>query len=282
MKKTSMMVLSTSLLLLPMSICSRKGTLSTDQNISVYESQKNRNDDWSVILHKEESSIDESFGYVIVDTYCYHFAYDNHHLFRMEQRIEFTSGSVAIEDEFNKNCSGLSAVVTNSFKPYTVQNHYGSFTTPTPILLNYWPKNTPQYKTIQSGVSGGVSWGSTSTIGVHAGTDSFGTKANSSFTSSFNLNFNYSETYTDSYPTTDFKELPSTQGYGMKITNFSGEGITEKTVCISSGMLFESNLDSTQGFDILGILDVDVEFKVMGLRQIGTISYKKSFNLENA
>lgn len=58
-----MMVLSTFLLLLPMSICSQKDTLSTDQNISVYESQKNRNDDWSVILHKEESSIDESFGY---------------------------------------------------------------------------------------------------------------------------------------------------------------------------------------------------------------------------
>lgn len=244
------------------------------------EAQKSTNG-WNQILHKQETT-DSSIGYIVVDTYAYHFTYDLYHLFRVDQRVEFTPGSLAIGPGYDKHWKGDSATIQNTFDKYTFQNHYGQFETPKPMFLNYWPKNSCQYKTITSGYSGGPAWGHSSSAGIEGSTDSFGGKADSQFSSQFNINYHYSETYTASYPSVDSKELSTLNGYGINLTKFNGSGITPKTIVITSGMLFESKMpDNSAGYDILATLTTKIDFKVHAYLDHRTISYNKTLNLKN-
>ena len=246
-------------------------TVLTNQNSST---------GWEMIPRKDETASIDKLGYLTAETRAYQFSHGLNHLFKIEQQIELTPGCAAIGSNYDKHWVGKNATVQNYFEPYTSQSHYGSFTTPTPKRLDYWPKNKPEFKTITSGFTIGLDWGKTSSIEIGAGTDGFGAKADGQFSSGFNIGYQYSETYTKSYPSIDAKKLENSNGYGMNITNLSGSGITEKTAIISSGMLFESKVaDTTQGYDIYATFHTDVDFTIGAYLNRKTISYHKSFNL---
>ncbi len=240
----------------------------------------NESTGWVTILHQKDKVNNTAIGYIIADTYISYFSHGLNKLFRMDQRIEMASGKVASKAEsgYDAHWVGNDALIKTTIAPHITNNHYGSFTAPSPNYLYGWPNNAPQYKTITSGFDSGLSWGNTRKTEGYVGSDSFGAKVSDSFTSSFNIGFSYSETYQESYPSLDSAELSKEEGHKIVLNNIRGRKIEEKTISITTGMLFESKRDSElDAFSIYTDVTTEIVFNVQAYLNKKAITYKQTF-----
>lgn len=263
----------------------RKGKTSDNEALeNGYSSEKpseGTSNSWNVILHRKDKVREGTIGYLIADTFVSGYRHsEGFYLFRVDQRFEFTSGNSAVESGFDKNWVGEGAEMSIYLTGHTIQNHYGSFTSPTPQRINYWPKNSPVYKTITSGIDSNLTWGRTQSVSGGFNGDQFGAQASSAFESSFGIGFHYSETYQESYPTIDAKELSEQEGIGIKGTRFSGKKITERSVSLTCGMLLETKIPSSDGFEVLAELHTSADYHIHAYLSHKTISYNQSFALK--
>jgi hypothetical protein len=197
-------------------------------------------------------------GYLIIRTLLYRKQIGNIYLYRVESRVQLTSGDAAVEEGYISSYNSKRALIKGVLEQ-NVSYGYGIWYSNQPKLVDYFPMNAPRYRTITSGIDINLTLGMTAEVGANAGDNGFGVSGSAKFESSIGLSYFYQSSETFEIPRMNAMQLSLQEGAAWEYTNFSKSPDTSVTVF--PGMLIEVEKAPYQAA-IDGKYTFTVDFKV--------------------
>ena len=205
-----------------------------------------------------QATVVRSYGYLHWQNILFRYTYGDKVLFRIEWSVQFVSGHASIESGYDKKWKSHSSQVKAEFGHFN--DPISGLDSPTPILLDYWPKNQIQYKTITSGFDIGLTWGRTESANAGVGENGFNIGVGSQFSSELSIGYHYQEQWIESYPSQNSMRLSQSVGAGWQYNNFSESN--DIAVTVYPGVLVESKINNSQHHKAAGMLYTSYEFEV--------------------
>ena len=202
------------------------------------------------------------YGYIIIKSLLFRKQVENFYLYRVESRVQLTSGDAAVETGYNSSYNSYSALIKGVLEKNVVYG-YGTWYSNQPQLVDYFPMNAPRYRTITSGINLSLTLGRTTEVGASGGDNGFGISGSAKLESSIGLSYFYQSSETFQIPRMNAMELSLEEGAGWEYTNFSNSPDTSVTVF--PGMLIEVEKAPYQAA-VDGKYIFTVDFKVRALR----------------
>ena len=202
------------------------------------------------------------YGYIIIKSLLFRKQVENFYLYRVESRVQLTSGDAAVETGYNSSYNSYSALIKGVLEKNVVYG-YGTWYSNQPQLVDYFPMNAPRYRTITSGINLSLTLGRTTEVGASGGDNGFGISGSAKLESSIGLSYFYQSSETFDIPRMNAMELSLEEGAGWEYTNFSNSPDTSVTVF--PGMLIEVEKAPYQAA-VDGKYIFTVDFKVRALR----------------
>lgn len=204
------------------------------------------------------TDIHGDYSYIVHEHLVYRCDVGTNYIFRVESKVQFTSGDAAVEPGYNDNYQSNYGIITGELFKH-VEYGYGTWYSAQPKKLDYFPKNEPAYRTITSGYDINLTLGRTDSTSVSASETGFGISAGSEFSSSIGLGYFYQETRTVSVPNMNALWLSQTEGAAWEFTSFSHS--PDKAVTVYPGMLFETIPATPYAMRYNGEYHVNIHFK---------------------
>jgi hypothetical protein len=220
----------------------------------------NSTDDFTVPKASYEKTVIHSnkYGYIIMKSLLFRKQIENFFLYRVESRVQLTSGDAAVETGYNSNYKSKKALITGILEKNVVYG-YGTWYSNQPQLVDYFPMNAPRYRTITSGINLSLTLGRTTEVGVSGGDNGFGISGSAKLESSVGISYFYQSSETFEIPRMNAMELSQEEGAAWEYTDFSKDPDTSVTVY--PGMLIEV-IKAPYQASVDGKYTFTVDFKV--------------------
>lgn len=204
------------------------------------------------------TDIHSNYSYIVHEHLVYRNNIGDNYIFRVESKVQFTSGKAAVESGYDKSYKSNYAIIKGELFKY-IASGYGVWESAQPKRVDYFPKNEPSYRTITSGFNLNLTLGRTDVVGAEIGSNGFGVQASSKLSSNVGLGYFYQETRTVSVPDMNALWLSQTEGAAWEFIEF--ETSPDKSVTVYPGMLFETIPATPYPMRFNGEYHINIHFK---------------------
>ena len=236
-------------------------TITTDNQVlylsNTIELYSEGEDFGSPIMILGGTDIYGAYSYVVHEHLVFRYTVGSNYIFRVESKVQFTSGNAAVESSFDNRYKSYYGLVSGELEKH-IEYGYGTWYSAQPKKLDYRPKKEISYRTITSGFNINLTLGRTESIDADVGEDGYGISANSEFSSTLGFGYFYQETRTIQIPTMNAQWLSLTEGAAWEYTTFNNN--PDVAVTVYPGMLFETIPAYPYAMRYNGEYHVNIEF----------------------